>query len=762
MLITLISSWLLIEKRSKILDTLPREVKKLWYDWELQVMVLLSLFLQILLILLGDRRKHITGNKIGFIIWISYLAADSVATFALGILSKTQGQTHSPTDELRALWAPFLLLHLGGPDTITAYALEDNELWWRHFLELAIQASVAFYVVFRSWTGITRVSILTIIIFVTGIIKYVERTLALRSASKDQFRDSMLSPPDPGPNYANFMEGYVSKQDEGFLVDIVKIKEARLKLKEDDDHQSHHHGLEQYISDGGATGGITNVADEDNEILLIKKAHGFFETFKRLFADLILSFQDGEESKSFIQKSSSKKAFKVLEIELGFMFDVLYTKAPIVYTPGGGLVRLICFCFTTFVFVIFTTVVGINPMKHHQQQIYYSKVDIVVTYLLAGVAIILEIYALIILLCSDWVVFWLSKKHKKASMKLLLRKKKKKEKKRWSNSMGQNNLISFCLKDNEHIRFIMKLVKLSHVHERLEMYWDTSFKNVPVQLKEIIFQWLKRKSELAANDDVKQLMSTSGTHLKKLLGWSIDVEFHQSILLWHIATDLCYYDQLVDQPNSTPLGLCKRLSGYMLHLLRRIAKDLCCYDLFHDLNSPSSPPSPSPSPSPSPDMCKLLSDYMLHLLLAHPFLLPEGIGQIRFRDTCAEAEQLFKGKKSINFTEKEACKMLLDKNTDIPPAEVKGDRSKSVLFDACRLAKSLRSLDTEERWETMTTVWVDTLAYAASQCRGPNHAKQLSRGGELLTHIWLLMAHLGITQQYQISQGQVRAKLIFK
>ncbi|KAK7828887.1 hypothetical protein CFP56_029855 [Quercus suber] len=35
-------------------------------------------------------------------------------------------------------------------------------------------------------------------------------------------------------------------------------------------------------------------------------------------------------------------------------------------------------------------------------------------------------------------------------------------------------------------------------------------------------------------------------------------------------------------------------------------------------------------------------------------------------------------------------------------------------------------------------------------------------GGELLTHLWLLMAHFGLTEQFQISQGHARAKLVVK
>ncbi|KAK1577305.1 hypothetical protein Q3G72_020545 [Acer saccharum] len=63
--------------------------------------------------------------------------------FALSIIANNvsdiydeEGGSMDANTELTAFWAQFLLLHLGGPVTITAYALEDNELWLRHFLGL--------------------------------------------------------------------------------------------------------------------------------------------------------------------------------------------------------------------------------------------------------------------------------------------------------------------------------------------------------------------------------------------------------------------------------------------------------------------------------------------------------------------------------------------------------------------------------------------------------------------------------------------------
>ncbi|KAG2283004.1 hypothetical protein Bca52824_054224 [Brassica carinata] len=94
---------------------------------------------------------------------------------------------------------------------------------------------------------------------------------------------------------------------------------------------------------------------------------------------------------------------------------------------------------------------------------------------------------------------------------------------------------------------------------------------------------------------------------------------------------------------------------------------------------------------------------------------------------------------------------------------VKGDRSKSVLFDASRLAKDLRQLEErygKDKWEILSKVWVELLCYAACHCDSTAHVEQLSRGGELINFVWLLMAHFGLTDQFQINKGDARAKLI--
>ncbi|KAG0480269.1 hypothetical protein HPP92_011127 [Vanilla planifolia] len=90
-----------------------------------------------------------------------------------------------------AFWAPFLLLHLGGPDTITAYSMEDNELWARHLLALAYELIIAVYVLFRSLPSNLLLAP-TLLIFFVAIVKYAERSYSLYRASTDGFRSSVV------------------------------------------------------------------------------------------------------------------------------------------------------------------------------------------------------------------------------------------------------------------------------------------------------------------------------------------------------------------------------------------------------------------------------------------------------------------------------------------------------------------------------------------------------------------------------------------
>ncbi|KAK3205566.1 hypothetical protein Dsin_019612 [Dipteronia sinensis] len=679
----------------------------LWEEWELRMMVLLSLLLQILLIGLGNQRKYIATKWISVLLWLAYLSADSVAINALGILSRSQrnceNKSLDPNYVIMAFWAPFLLLHLGGPDTITAYSLEDNELWSRHLLGLILEAVMAFYVFYRSFKAIA-LNFVAIPVFIAGLIKYGERNWALRSASSKCLKSSLISRPDPGPNYAKFMEDYSLRDMEGYKLTLNDIPDPETVTLTFASRRN-------------------NTIIEDAETLNV--SYDFFLTYKRLFADLILSFQDLQKSQSYFKEINWDKAFKVIEIELGFMYDLLFTKVAIVYSIWGGILRFISLSSTVFALMIFIWIIDWHA---------YSRINVDISLLLLFGAIGLEIYAIVIMLYSDWTMLWLSNNNHHllantfykaiSHFKFLIGKK------RWSNSIAQYNLVNSCFKDDP--AKCSRFLNVSWLYELLEKIKDEPLKDVSDELKLSIFNQILKKSNMAADfRDYKKLCNSRGDWVLKendcyenKLDWSVEVEFDQSILLWHIATDLCYYSD------------CKNDQNFVAN--SEVSK-FC-------------------------EVSRLLSDYMMHILVKLPVMLPDGIGQIRLQDTKAEAKEFIQDRKSRS--NEDACLQLLEVVIRIEPSIVKGDRSKSVLFEACKVAQLLQSIevdkqwDKQRKWEMISHVWVDLMCYAASHCRWNHHAQQLRRGGQLLTHVWLLMAHLGITEQFQISKGHARAKLI--
>jgi hypothetical protein len=584
----------------------------------------------------------------------------------------------------------------------------------------------------------------------------------LWSGSSKGFRESILPSPDPGQNYAKFMDDYTAKKHEGYNVTLDEVNETTTTLL---DHNSHEEtglpisNIPNVTSDDEMNESTTTVLDhnsrEETGILnpnipnakALRDGFKFYNIPQCLFADLILSFQDHKSSQIFFQSIDWKNAFQVVAVELGLMYDMLHTKAAVTSKRiliGLKATSVLCTILALFTFSIFRP----KPINS----------DHIITFVLFGGAIFLEIYAAIVLFSSSRAMLWFSNHNNRGA--ILFYKFISwfqfyfwiSHTVTWSNLMSQFNLFRFCLKA-EPVKCI-KIQKFFHIYNFFEKSYYQKTKQVSEELKELIFNHLKDKSEEAKdieackklcahkgdwvlekgnchickqncrihNEQNSHIQDEKNCHICDINRSIKEVEFDESILLWHIATDLCYSSDDIN---------CQGLNLVALQ---------------------------------SREESQLLSDYMLNLLVICPFLLPNGIGEIRFQDTCAEVDELLKERKYIKDRSK-VCKMILRVNTAIPPSQVKGDRSKSVLFDACRLAKSLQSLETEEnwskekKWDMISNVWVEMLCHVASQCRGLNHAKQLSQGGELLTHVWLLMAHFGITEQFQISKGHVRVKL---
>ncbi|KAJ6700356.1 hypothetical protein OIU79_013401 [Salix purpurea] len=598
----------------------------------IRILMLLSLFLQTILAFFGDRRKYATGFWLRFVVWLAYMSADWVATFSLGFLACSQANSANP-NLIPGFWAPILLLHLGGPETITAYSLADNELWRRHLLELVIQAGVAFYVLFKLWSKNTVIFV-AIPIFVSGIIKYGERIWAFTFPSLEDFG-------------------------------------------------------EEDISSGSSRA---------YEVRNVREARRLFRAFKMLSTNTLVFDCDQTETYEWVSRKHAEETFQLIEIELGFLYDRLYSKVTEISWPRVILHSITCL--SSISALIFFSIMTTSKNV-------YSKHDTMISYLLLVGAVLLDCHSFTVLLLSDWAVIW--------------------KRKRWSRSMGQHLLTS--APSNKPVKELRKQYFAWELnsHRRVE---------VSNALKELIFKQVMGKRSghdpHTSGFNVLELLAERGVELLRRkgcfdeLGWSVaGVEFTQSLLIWHVATLLCY---IADLRN---IGFSKERNCVM--------------------------------------SSRSLSNYMLYLLVYRPAMLATELPGTRYAETTSHLGRLLSRKTkermegnctldevdALSVQEVDAFfyELLRSPPTMLQTIEEEDKGEKSALLDGCRLAMSLQSLGTGngwsngKKWEMISEVWVEMLVYAATRCGWKEHADALAGGGELLTHVRLLMAHLGLSKQ---------------
>lgn len=758
-----------------MVNPIPESVKQIWDNWNIRGVILFSLSLQMVLMLFAPLRKG-TGNKLIIsVIWSAYLLADWAANFAVGLIAENAKDTSEKKHkELLAFWAPFLLLHLGGPDTITAFALEDNELWLRHMFGLIFQAVASGYIFLLSLPE-NKLLFPTILMFIAGIIKYFERTRALFLASLEKFRDSMLKKPEPGPNYAKFMETYASNIQANIQTGVATVPEGLF-----------------FYEDPGNTG------ERLDHLEVMYFACQYFNHFKGLIVDLISSFRQLYRTRaSFTQKFSPEDALRIIEVELNFIYDVFHTKIQVTHSVLGIILRFASFGSVLLALSFFYFQVEKND---------FNEFDVGVTYALLLGATILDIIAFFVIVFSDETFVALRKGNNESRLGkiksrvadtlrwcLVLKSPRWQEChaqhshrgikhevletpflfRRWSGSVSGHSLIRYCLKarpskmhnlaccnkvinylgidiifqiiaktTNKGMQFLqiykiigvlgfiikklLTLLGLAGIVDEIIIKLYLSREKFTKELWMLIFDEIKRKSLTAGHSPElsKRICSAKGDWI--LREWNreavtvgdryTNLAYDESILLWHIATELLYY--------TTEEGADKNTYN-------------------------------------AREFSKLLSDYVLYLLVSKPAIMEAVvvIAKIRLQDTGAEAVRFFKEKGIKSNEVKKACESILKVDTSFPPSFLKGDKSKSVLFDASMLAKELQELGEEKKWELVSQVWVELLSYAACHCRPRAHAQQVSVGGELITFVWLLMAHFGLVEQFEDNKLDTRTEM---
>ncbi|XP_039169309.1 uncharacterized protein LOC120293670 [Eucalyptus grandis] len=290
--------------------------------------------------------------------------ADWVAAFGIGLISHNQvNLSASATDvdgALQAFWASFLLLHLGGPDTITAFSLEDSSLWQRHMLSLIFQVGAAIYVFVQIFPINKSQAIPMILVFLSRVTKHAERLRALNLSSLPSLRESMLS---------------------GLRLGKTIISQG---------------ANEKLIEEVNAPGDGYSDGEEAKllESTMVKHAYYFFQIFNVFIGNLIFKREERKISREYFCKVSAIDALRVISIELNFMYEVLYTKALAIHSRWSYIFRFINFTSIVLAFILFNRL----------QKDGLFELDVEITYSLLFGGIALDVIALFMLIFSDWTV----------------------------------------------------------------------------------------------------------------------------------------------------------------------------------------------------------------------------------------------------------------------------------------------------------------------------------------------------------------------
>ncbi|KAI5011023.1 hypothetical protein ZWY2020_013160 [Hordeum vulgare] len=656
----------------------------LWEVWEVKFLLLSSLVVQVLLFIVTDWRRCVSCRPLlsvvlNGILWLLYQMADSVALYVLGHMSLSS----KPRDQqqLTAFWASLLLVHLGGQDTITAYAMEDNKLWLRHLFTLMVQATGAAFVLYKYVNGGSRALLgAAVLMLLVGFVKYLERIYALYSSRLDSI--------------SKFLDG-------AEVLEPNKVKEYQVPANFDDEeevlegaHDLLHICMGQLV---------------DYKVWPSKYQNGAILAYHRRI--WIRNNPNGTSTRS--SSPGRSRLLQLLGMQLSLMRDILYTKAAVIHTWYGFVSRIISTIATILAFYLF-----------HQSAIAgagYSKGDMMVTYILLAGALLLEVASMSRAAASTWTCAWLrdagwNRTHAAA---LYLRRQAKEAQRcrKWSGSIRQHDMSVFDRYGKSGTCYwIASLVGLEHEWKSLRLLQSVEISH---DVEDLLLREVQYMVE-ACKGDEHTLWSYRGQLVREAWGAELSdggtglehLGFDGSILAWHYATDaflrffdMCNMDRATDDAFLRFFDVCSKWVPNMLRTVRYMTTQR--KERVQGLA----------------EAIRTLSRYLLFLLVERPHLLPSPVRRSQYDRFCAGFQEF----------------MQIDhENVKVSDAIKPGVDLTSKLIYMCEREEA----SVEDILSVISAVWVQMLCYAANHSSNDAHASQLSSGTELITVVWILITAL--------------------
>ncbi|KAB1221865.1 hypothetical protein CJ030_MR2G003985 [Morella rubra] len=679
----------------------------------------------------------VTALLIGFLVVFGSLRRRSRFTFlhfslmaasalSANLISYTVGLMQSVPfyNDLLPVWMMFLLIFLRIDDlTSTHVSLEvgDDEDQNKHNIIEKVQ-----YVFLGVWMVViavgTRFFVPLILLFILAFFRsgqkrtgLVRSTRLLEDFMADEHELSNEEVVDP-----SCMKGY------NYLVKGDKEKNARVtppSYRKQLEITSDVITIEKIWQCKGRL--LTSAGDPDWRLKDVCLSYALCRLLYRRFLGYSCAESSQVKTWKFVrygllprEGDDHERTFRVIEVELEFLYDFVYTNYPVLFAKGISVLSKTI----EFFVVLLSCVILAKALKKKPPQgnvDIHLDVDVPVTIVVIVAILFMEIVQYLFIIFSNWakvqlVCYYVGNPslQKNKIMEIILQFLcQRKPFKPWERKLGQYSLLE-SFNHNPSILLYNRFTSL--VDKPRKGQKESTRIKLPVEVKKAIVRSLRTNGQRLNNGEA----SLQRNGVENELSWACKLETQTHVIMvWHIATSL-----LEIATSSKSISTVERQANQQIRESEQFI------------------------------VATKLSKYCAYLVAFASRLLPDPahITQFIFDQVVLEARDVLKG-----------CKSLDSRSQKIMTLSEGDDQAKTFFERGAILAKHLNRIeDNGRRWKILADFWAATMLFVAPSDDIAAHADRLAKGGEFVTHLWALLSHAGILERDSDQAGSAAENCI--
>ncbi|XP_040381723.1 uncharacterized protein LOC121054890 [Oryza brachyantha] len=725
-------------------------------------LVTVSCLLVGVLVICNSRRRHDGGALLRLLVWGAFMFNYPVISYTIGLM-----QSSSIHNELFVVWACFLLLLLGSSDTMTAFNFDDKSQLTRSMMNQALHVVYLIFLILYYKSQLRGSFLVSLfLLWSLSVVRLGLRVKAYLSTNRTRGlirdnqivheytmcaeRESRSSPPRPGNWDTKTMDKYiylVDGKEEEKVRDGEQIIQVATGVPETVDVSKVWQCKGKLLRLGGGDHGAARRRD-------LCLSFALFRMLMLRFAPdhvswVVFLFQD-EKYWDFVvngllaDDQDLDRAFRVVNAELGFLFDFFYARYPSIKDTLAPDLAVYSAILATSLFTLFSPdLVRYQPLPSPGGNgnasniiIHGFNLDLLITRLVIAWYIFLESYHFLAFIFSDW--------HK---VKMLCRYVRNES---WHKVLMEVPLM--VLFHFNVTRYWKGTIGQYFLLDNIRPHWIKTFLSWFSIEAQALDAWLMTRS-ISLEPEVshavlRKLKNYEGRKITDGRMWLyrmgiIDLDLDRDVLLgnsysryimkWHIATSICDMEDTTTVTQDHDVAM--KLSGYCAYLLAFQP------ELVPD-NTYKTTSIAHGTLQTARDFlagCKSREDKYKKLI---------DLGRLKISRS-HEGHKRWQDIRKSSVSEEDEDRKLKELHSFTHPTVL--NEAGLYLSGGAYIAVYLvdRIKDVNERWKVLAAFWANMVLYIAPSNRAAAHAAKMATGGEFMTIIWALLTHANVVNPLQ-------------